>query len=111
MLSIVPGAVGNTPPLDSTGGNIDAIEIPTPATSVSKRVLSKNTDIPSAVPKKSKSTNKPKGSSATGSSVGDSEAEDIIVADDPGLSIDPAALNRNTTNPIQGKPRKVVITL
>ena len=44
MLSTVPGAAGNTPSLDSTGGNIDAIEVPVPR--ISKRVLSKNTDIP-----------------------------------------------------------------
>jgi hypothetical protein len=111
MLSTVPGAVGNTPSLDSTGDNTDQIEVPVTTARISKRVLSKNTDVPSIAPKKSKSTNKPKGPSASGGSVGDNIADDVIVADDPGPLFDPAAANRNTTNPNLGKPLNVGITL
>ena len=111
MLSTVSGVAGNTPALDSTGGNIDAIEITPSSTRLSKRVLAKNTEIPPVLTKKTKSTNKSKGSSATGNSVGNSVPEDVIVADAPGLSFDPGALNRNTTNLIPGKPRNVGIAL
>jgi hypothetical protein len=111
-LATVPGAVGNTPSLDSTGGNTDQIEVPpVPPVRISKRGLSKTTDIPPVIPKKSKSTTKPKGPSASGSSIGDSVTENVIGADDPGLLFDPAATNRNTTNPNLGKPLNVGIPL
>ena len=111
-LATVPGAVGNTPSLDSTGGNTDQIEVPpVPLVRSSKRGLPKTTDIPPIIPKKSKSTTKSKGPSASDGSTADSVTDDGIVADDPGSSFDPAATNRNTTNPNLGKPPHVCIPL